>query len=574
MTESKSIVNFLENDFSSNVTPSGVKYFSALTALDVKCQLDAERHPIAKRLAVSARDDIYQQNAMHYVLSNEMFRELPANARVIRAADAVNVQDTQALEKLGPISGSLHARQELSRIIHLLLEPFTDEKEDEYFVQLLLAKDNWGSSPLHYVFTNLNEEYFLAPLLQRLRKLKNVNDKLQLALTANLASKNVFHLILNSGSSDQLSKRIQEFTPAVAKLALCKADNLGNTGLHEILLSNGAEKQKKINLVLSTLKSSQDIKDVKNDKAYDVFRQNKDKKNPLHLTVELKLIDEKNVGKVEDAVKILNDVVEFCPKDIYLSRLKEKDSLGNTPLHYAIKQGSIEKMRVLLARLTLTNKEELAGISNNKGEKLLDLACAFGDRAILSETLNMMDPKTVFEFQHTRNNSKQQLVVNKKMSIADYQDVMSPVNVLLDIYHYLIGKHGYGIYLTDSYKDRANDFYLSLNIIASGKRLPSPDPKLLRGRTQIYNDKRNLLYQLTQDQAKDFIGFLEGRARAKNSCSVARQILGNNFKKILTSTRSTLFARHYGEGAGPGGSRENDRHCEERFVRGGNPSIN
>lgn len=457
------------------------------------------------------------------------------------------------------LQGKQFRETEIVLCLETLLSPF--DNDEDRLMDLLLAKDKFHHSPLHYAFKHLNDENLLKPLLQRIHKIKDPKNKELLALAIDDEGRNIFRALLKSGSSLDVKNRIIEFSEPVAKLALINGDKVGNTGLHEVLLPSSVDKLKKLEVLAPLVRVevlNVDVKDVKASitkpqGSADLFVQNKDKKNPLHLALEVQILDEKQVRNAKEELDIIKHVTAACPKSIYFDKLKEKDIFGNTPLHYAVKYGPVEKLRWMLAGLTPENKTKLAQISNNNGERLMHFACQYGDRLMLEEVSLAMGMQALFELRRVvADDFQKQLAQNKaKMSVDDYRDVMKKTDLLFDIYRYLTKKHGYGIYLTESYKLRAADFHQCLLAITKGERLPVPDPKLLAGTTQEYHNNRELLRRVTKEQAQAFLQFLEKNTQGLKPCPVACQILGIKPKKpSMTAVSETLFAGKDNENVG------------------------
>ncbi|HEV2917070.1 MAG TPA: hypothetical protein VGW78_04965, partial [Candidatus Babeliales bacterium] len=302
------------------IRSSGVYYRCELDAAAVAEKISQYSGNIARMKAVSEIDPKTEQHVLHYVLSEELCSlkdNMPNTILKKNVPQSIQGQGHYMISvccfcsrysrknycnmcaaKYSTIeerlknsktvynelrnSGGLASSEQLLKenkplIIEEIIKPF--ENDDHAFVQLLLARDKNGNSPLFYSYTKIPiDKKNIKPLLDRIKNLKNKEDKWAILKT-------FIHALV--AQEVNLDDAITCFGADLIKNAMFITDEHGNTPFH--MVSSNPESLLMFEAMCRLFPSNPiRVEEKSNTSMLDAvfFCQNHNGLNPLHYAVK------------------------------------------------------------------------------------------------------------------------------------------------------------------------------------------------------------------------------------------------------------------------------------------------
>lgn len=526
-------------------------------------QINQHKSLIAQKQTIIEREDKTLQNSFHYLFSNEIFSSssgikdeycvssidtpsVVVTSKVSFATrtcscytcEAANEKDDAFLTKLYRSHKSMleHKRlnkvsetiqQEKEKILSALLSPF--QKDDEGLMQALLAKDINKQTPLFCAFKNRNS--LLGSILERIKLLKDVYKE-QLLLERNTDDKSLAHIILLRYPN--VEEMIKLFGEQAFLQAMLQTDKDGNKILYDVLKAD-ANRSGKIKCVANLLEitKSVEVKDAA-DIQENLFCQNRDGLNPFHLLCQ----ESKNF---DESLEIAQSFMQMLPETMLPLKLMERDNLGYTPIHHAIKNGNFTLARSLLVCLNKLDKKLICGIEDSQHETPLHFACRYGDNQMLRFVIESLGPAEFYRIRKQSPNLMELVKANKRLSESDFNSMMYRHNILFNCFDYFEKNYS----SSSNFVLRLSDFRTCYSILDGSKSkrfvtLPAENPAfyakshlggLFKG-SEKYHELRAKLNTVTQEEMDEFRLFLSlsasiesGDKRKSNSTLLASSIL-------------------------------------------------
>ncbi len=441
-----------------------------------------------------------------------------------------------------------------NRVLALVVEPFKDKSANEQLTQALLAKDKQGNTALFYFCTYYDNNKNYTPLVNRISQL-NLEQKKRLLYELNQNGKTVLHKFAEHFAFVPCKNIFDE---KAIKEGLCSRDTVNlDTPLHTTLkrddyLERGGVydgRNRRTVWVESICRLAQEqLQEEKNSVLYleNLFCQNRQRLNPLHLLCQLSPSEDnlpllqKMLGiltlpkpgnsheekKHEDtadeeaewavvnmhvADKETSVTVSAPPqRPLHMRKLMERDELGCTPLHYAIKTCNTALVEEILKCL---NGELLLNMVDKDGKTVLHYACQYGDRATQEQIVKAVGPLGVY------------LTRRSKVGLANStESVVEDVNRLFNAFDYFVNAKVHD----QDFTDRLEDFYKCVRAIENAREsgsnnmvmLPEENANFLsKGRgirktTEGYHTLRTHFPRVTLKEAQEFKIFIDSLGRS------------------------------------------------------------
>jgi len=437
------------------------------------------------------------QNAFHFLFSNKIYVNNDSIKHTVpegtRCSANVVVHDVLAY-----IPASERIAEQMPLLLDVLLVPFDGDEATADFVSGFTAKDKEGNTPLHCL---LNNDYFLKypNLIARLKRLP-VEAKEAIASVKDKNGQTIIHK-LAEGHED-FAEDI--FGTAILRKAFItseQADDNGNLPLH-IACQTIVNRFDKVGYICQSLNddekeptveikagaTSEEAEGKTLPSPVDVaFKQNRTyRQNPFHI------ICKNGANENKDDLPAFRSMKAVLTNEQFIKKMMEQETLGNTPLHFAIKKGNTKMVAEIFKDLSPEEKRELAKISLNKKETTLHLVCKHGNARILDLIADALGSLELYQIQKEFPNLSKSLRVLPSfdsVTQAIFNDKMEKYSNLLKGIHYFIDK--VVVRSKDNFNARLEDFIACVHQRKAGMPISINSQFEAKKRLKLYQGSAN-----------------------------------------------------------------------------------